>query len=169
VSQQAGYYICLFDTLHRTTLSQPLIPQKAMFEAWLTISLLNINMMKNRVYKINLMSGTNAFIDQHIRHNIKENMPLWEELENLWNYPFKFPIDCSWTSRLYDRAWWFSLCTNTSTVNDSSVIYKHHHNNHYNGIMDSFTNFKLLPKRHIFLDLVIRFIANRKYAFFCIL
>ena len=28
--------------------------------------------------------------------------------------------------------------------------------------------FKLLPKRHIFFDLVIRFITNRKYAFFCI-
>ena len=28
--------------------------------------------------------------------------------------------------------------------------------------------FKLLPKRHIFFDLVIRFIRNRKYAFFCI-
>ena len=27
---------------------------------------------------------------------------------------------------------------------------------------------KLLPKRHIFFDLVIRFITNRKYAFFCI-
>ena len=27
-------------------------------------------------------------------------------------------------------------------------------------------NFKLLPKRHIFFDLVIRFITNRKYAFF---
>jgi len=28
--------------------------------------------------------------------------------------------------------------------------------------------FKLLPMRHIFFDLVIRFITNRKYAFFCI-
>ena len=28
--------------------------------------------------------------------------------------------------------------------------------------------FKLLPKRHIFFDLVIRFMTNRKYAFFCI-
>ena len=28
--------------------------------------------------------------------------------------------------------------------------------------------FKPLPKRHIFFDLVIRFITNRKYAFFCI-
>ena len=28
--------------------------------------------------------------------------------------------------------------------------------------------FKLLPKRHIFFDLVIRFITNRKYTFFCI-
>ena len=28
--------------------------------------------------------------------------------------------------------------------------------------------FKLLPERHIFFDLVIRFITNRKYAFFCI-
>jgi len=28
--------------------------------------------------------------------------------------------------------------------------------------------FKLLPKRHIFFDLVIRFITNRMYAFFCI-
>ena len=28
--------------------------------------------------------------------------------------------------------------------------------------------FKLLPKPHIFFDLVIRFITNRKYAFFCI-
>jgi len=28
--------------------------------------------------------------------------------------------------------------------------------------------FKLLPKRHIFFYLVIRFITNRKYAFFCI-
>ena len=27
--------------------------------------------------------------------------------------------------------------------------------------------FKLLPMRHIFFDLVIRFITNRKYAFFC--
>jgi len=35
-------------------------------------------------------------------------------------------------------------------------------------LMDSSTNFKLLPKRHIFYDLVIRFITNRKYAFFCI-
>ena len=29
--------------------------------------------------------------------------------------------------------------------------------------------FKLLPKRHIFFDLVIRFITNRKCAFFCII
>ena len=28
--------------------------------------------------------------------------------------------------------------------------------------------FKLLPKRRIFFDLVIRFITNRKYALFCI-
>jgi len=28
--------------------------------------------------------------------------------------------------------------------------------------------FKLLPNRHIFFDLVIRFITNRKYAFFCV-
>jgi len=28
--------------------------------------------------------------------------------------------------------------------------------------------FKLLPMRHICFDLVIRFITNRKYAFFCI-
>jgi len=29
-------------------------------------------------------------------------------------------------------------------------------------------SFKLLPIRHIFFDLVIRLITNRKYAFFCI-
>jgi len=28
--------------------------------------------------------------------------------------------------------------------------------------------FKLLPKRHIFFELVIRFNTNRKHAFFCI-
>jgi len=35
-------------------------------------------------------------------------------------------------------------------------------------LMDSSTNLKLLPKRRFFFDLVISFITNRKYAFFCI-
>jgi len=35
-------------------------------------------------------------------------------------------------------------------------------------ISDETQIFKLPPKRHIFFDLVIRFITNRKYAFFCI-
>ena len=32
--------------------------------------------------------------------------------------------------------------------------------------MDSSTNFQAPPKQHIFFDLVIRFITNKKYAFF---
>ena len=51
-----------------------------------------------------------------------------------------------------------TFCVN-QTPSDKSVL-------HFQWIVPHI--FKLLPKRHIFFDLVIRFITNRKYAFFCI-
>ena len=66
------------------------------------------------------------------------------------------------------------ICGSTSSSQFSKM---RHQNLHGNVHVESFIIlaqwivpqiFKLLPKRHIFFDLVIRFITNRKYAFFCI-